>query len=370
LELKAGVIRAERHVHVGDDDCAYYGIKDGDRVNLRIHSDCPTTLEGMLVRHNPRFKLEVHLAATYTFLLYLTRWITHLCAPVFVFLAGTSIFLQRQRKIRSHLTQHLLARGLWFILVELTLVHLVFNFHWQWNIQILEVIWAIGASMMAMAVLIHLPLRWVFLIGACLVGGHNLLDGVTPASFGRFGWLWQLLHVPGLISGQSMTPPIILLAYPVLPWVGVMALGYAFGNVLVQPKEKRRQWNLRAGLTLLVAFGLLRWTNLYGDPVRWSSQPTGWRTWLSFMNVQKYPPSLLFLLVTLGIAALIAAGIESAEQRDAWGWLRRVLQVYGRVPFFYFLLHIALIHWLALVVSAARGENWRWWVTEFPSGVY
>jgi uncharacterized membrane protein len=303
-----------------------------------------------------------------TFLLYLTRWITHLCAPVFVFLAGTSIFLQQQRKIRSHLTQHLLARGLWLIIVELTLVHLVFNFHWQWNIQILEVIWAIGASMLIMVVLIHLRMRWVLLIGACLVAGHNLLDGLTVAKFGRLGWLWQLLHVPGFLSGQPMTPPIILIAYPLLPWVGVMALGYAFGNVLVQPREKRRQWNLRAGLTLLVAFALLRWSNLYGDPVRWSSQPPWWRTGLSFMNVQKYPPSLLFLLITLGIAALIAAGIESAEQRDAWKPVRSVLQVYGRVPFFYFLLHIALIHLLALLVSAARGENWRWWVTEFPGG--
>jgi uncharacterized membrane protein len=122
--------------------------------------------------------------------LYLTRWITHVCAPVFVFLAGTSIFLQQQRKIRSQLTQHLLARGLWLIIVELTLVHLVFNFHWQWNIQILEVIWAIGASMMIMAVLIHLRMRWVLLIGACLVAGHNLLDGLTVAKFGRLGWLW------------------------------------------------------------------------------------------------------------------------------------------------------------------------------------
>jgi uncharacterized membrane protein len=303
-----------------------------------------------------------------TFLLYLTRWITHLCAPVFVFLAGTSIFLQLQRKTRSHLTQHLLARGLWLIIVELTLVNLVFNFHWQWNIQILEVIWAIGASMMIMAVLIHLRMRWVLLIGACLVAGHNLLDGVTVAKFARLGWLWQLLHVPGFLSGQPKTPPIILVAYPLLPWVGVMALGYAFGNVLVQPREKRRQWNLRAGLTLLVVFGLLRWSNLYGDPVRWSSQPTWWRTVLSFMNVQKYPPSLLFLLVTLGIAALIAAGTESAERSNTWKPVRSVLQVYGRVPFFYFLLHIALIHLLALVVSAARGENWRWWVTEFPSG--
>jgi uncharacterized membrane protein len=244
-----------------------------------------------------------------TFLLYLTRWITHLCAPVFVFLAGTSIFLQQQRKTRSSLTQHLLTRGLWLILVELTLVHLVFNFHWQWNVQILEVIWAIGASMMIMAALIHLQLRWVLFIGACLVGGHNLLDGWTVARFGRFGWLWQLMHVPGIIFGRSMKPPILLVAYPLLPWVGVMALGYAYGNVLARPREKRWQWNLRTGLALLVAFAILRWTNLYGDPFPWSSQPTWWRTWLSFMNVQKYPPSLLFLLVTLGIAALIAVGV-------------------------------------------------------------
>jgi uncharacterized membrane protein len=257
---------------------------------------------------------------------------------------------------------------LWLIIVELTLVHLVFTFHWQWNIQILEVIWAIGASMMIMAVLIHLKTSWIFVIGACLVCGHNLFDAVTVASFGRFDWLWQLLHVPGLLSGQSMTPPIILVAYPLLPWLGVMALGYAFGTVLVQQPEKRRQWNLRAGLVLFVAFALLRLSNLYGDPVRWSSQPTWWRTGLSFMNVQKYPPSLLFLLVTLGIAALVAAGIESAEEHNQCEELRSVLQVYGRVPFFYFLLHIALIHLLALVVSAARGENWRWWVTEFPKG--
>src|ERR1700744_3591154 len=135
-----------------------------------------------------------------TLLLYLTRWITHLCAPVFVFLAGTSIFLQQQRKTRNGLTQHLLARGLWLIIVELTLVHLVFNFHWQWNDQILEVIWAIGASMMIMALLIHLRTRWVWLMGACLVCGHNALDALTVARFGRFAWLWQLLHVPGFLT--------------------------------------------------------------------------------------------------------------------------------------------------------------------------
>jgi uncharacterized membrane protein len=303
-----------------------------------------------------------------TFSLYLTRWITHLCAPVFVFLAGTSIFLQQQRKTRRQLTQHLLMRGLWLIIVELTLVDLVMNFHWEWNVHILEVIWVIGASMMIMALLIHLDIRWNLLLGACLVGGHNLLDGVSVDKFGRFGWLWNLLHVPGLSSGASMTPPIILVAYPLLPWLGVMVLGYAFGTLLMQERDNRRRWELRAGLIMLVAFALLRWSNLYGDPVRWSSQATWWRTGMAFLNVQKYPPSFLFVLVTLGIAALIAAGIESAEKRNTWGWVRSVLQVYGRVPFFYFLLHIALIHLLALGLSAVRGGNWQWWVTDFPRG--
>jgi uncharacterized membrane protein len=165
-----------------------------------------------------------------------------------------------------------------------------------------------------------------------------------------------------------MTPPIILVAYPLLPWLGVMVLGYAFGSVIVQERDNRRRWELRAGFIMLVTFALLRWSNLYGDPVPWSSQATWWRTGMSFLNVQKYPPSFLFVLVTLGITALIAAGIESAEKRNVWGWVRSVLQVYGRVPFFYFLLHIALIHLLALGLSAVRGGNWQWWVTDFPRG--
>lgn len=300
--------------------------------------------------------------------LYLTRWVTHICAPVFVFLAGTSIFLQRQRKTERQLTRLLFTRGLWLVVVELTLVQLVFNFNWRWDVQLLEVIWAIGASMMIMAALFRLGVRWNMLIGALLVLGHNAFDGVTAASLGRLGWLWQLLHVPGIVTGPPAHPPIVVVAYPLLPWVGVMALGYAFGSVMVGGRERRLRLELRAGVAMLAAFVLLRWSNLYGDPVPWTAQANWWRTLLCFFNVQKYPPSLLFLLATLGLAALVMAAIESAGERAAFGRARGVLEVYGRVPFFYFLLHIALIHLLALVFTVAGGGDWRWWLAEFPNG--
>ena len=303
-----------------------------------------------------------------TFLLFLTRWMTHLCAPVFVFLAGTSIFLQQQRKTKRQLTRLLLTRGLWLIAVELTLVHLVFNFHWQWNVQLLEVIWAIGASMTIMAALIHLGVRWNLIIGALLTIGHNALDGLMSASFGPLGWLWNLLHVPGSLTGPPVKPPIVIVAYPVLPWLGVMALGYAFGSVLLRPSEQRRRFELRAGALMVVGFTLLRWSNLYGDPMPWTAQANWWRTLLSFWNVLKYPPSLLFLLATLGIAALVLCGIEATEQRGSFRRARSVLATYGRVPFFYFLLHIAVVHLLALIVTAVTGGNWRWWITEIPNG--
>lgn len=303
-----------------------------------------------------------------TLALYLTRWVTHICAPTFVFLAGTSIFLQRQRKTDGQLTRLLFTRGLWLVVVELTLVQLVFNFNWRWDVQLLEVIWAIGVSMMIMAALFRLGVRWNLLIGALLVLGHNAFDGVTAASLGRLGWLWQLLHVPGIVTGPPTSPPVVVVAYPLLPWVGVMALGYAFGSLMAGDRDRRRRFELRAGGAMLAAFVLLRWSNLYGDPVRWTAQADWWRTLLCFFNVQKYPPSLLFLLATLGVAALFMAAVESAEGRAAFARARGVLEVYGRVPFFYFLLHIALIHLLALVFTVAGGGDWRWWFTEFPNG--
>lgn len=303
-----------------------------------------------------------------TLMLFVTRWATHVCAPVFVLLAGTSIFLQQQRKTTRELTRLLVTRGLWLIIVELTLVHFVFNFHWQWNVQLLEVIWVIGASMMIMAAFIHFPARSILVIGGLLILGHNALDRIMPANFGPLDWLWSLLHVPGSITGPPTKPPIVIVAYPLVPWVGVMALGYVLGRVVLKPVDQRIRFEFRAGVFMLFAFVVLRWSNLYGDPVGWTVQANWWRTLLSFFNVQKYPPSFLFLLATLGIAAFIMAGIESAEKRAVFNQTRSVLRVYGRVPFFYFLLHIALIHLLALITSAVSGGDWRWWLAEIPKG--
>ena len=303
-----------------------------------------------------------------SFALYVTRWVTHLCAPVFVFLAGTSIFLQQQTKGMREVTWLLLTRGLWLIIVEMTLVHLVFNFNWQWNVQLLEVIWVIGASMAIMALLVRFGVRATLLLGAALIAGHNAFDGVMPEDVAPLGWLWSLLHVPGLLTGPPMAPPIVIVAYPLLPWVGVMAVGYAFGTVVLKPRAQRISFASGAGLAMLGVFVLLRWSNLYGNPFPWAPQAEPWRTLLSFLNVQKYPPSLLFLLATLGLAALILAWIEFAEQRGLMNPVRRVLEVYGRVPFFYFLLHIALIHLLAVLLAVITGSDWQWWFRAFPNG--
>lgn len=303
-----------------------------------------------------------------TFAIFMTRWVTHICAPVFVFLAGTSIFLQQQRKDIRDLTAQLFTRGLWLIAAELTLVHLVMNFHWQWNVQLLEVIWAIGASMVIMALLVHMGVRGNLLFGATLVVLHNAFDRVTPKALGPVGWVWQLLHVPGLVTGPPVAPPVVLVAYPLLPWVGVMAMGYAFGPIALRARQSRVSFQVRAGLAMLSLFAILRWSNLYGDPFSWTTQATWWRTLLSFLNVQKYPPSLLFLLATLGLASLIMAGFEFIEDRSLFRQARSVLEVYGRVPFFYFLLHFALLHALAILFAILTGHDWRWWLAEFPKG--
>ncbi len=302
------------------------------------------------------------------FALYMTRWVTHICAPAFVFLAGTSIFLQQQSKNNRKLTVLLLTRGGWLIVAELTLVHLVFNFNWQWNVQLLQVIWAIGAAMMVMALMVHAGVGANLLFGAALILSHNAFDRVAPQDVAPLDWLWRLLHVPGLMTGPPTSPPIVIVGYPVLPWIGVMAIGYAFGSVLLKAHEKRTFFAGVAGVTMLAAFLLLRWLNVYGDPLPWARQAEEWRTLLSFLNVQKYPPSLLFLLAMLGLASLVMAWIEFAESHGLVKRMRSVLEVYGRVPFFYFLLHIAFIHFLAVVFAVSTGNDWRWWFREFPTG--
>ena len=277
--------------------------------------------------------------------LYLTRWITHLCAPGFVALAGTSIYLQRQRgRSKTFMAKRLVTRGLWLIFVEIAIVS--FGIFFTYNFHFLQVIYTIGASMILLAALQFLPTWAVGLYGFAVVFLHNLLDPIEPSQLGQFGWLWKLLMARAAFvrHGQLW----IIDAYPVIPWSGAMALGYVFGIVVLMPPEQRRRVSLQLGAASLALFVALRWTNAYGDFVPFQHLGSFMRTTMSFFNVSKYPPSLQYFLVTLGILLVLFAIADYALERH---WIPRalgVIEVYGRVPFFYYVPHFYIIHLAAL----------------------
>jgi uncharacterized membrane protein len=277
-------------------------------------------------------------------LLFLTRWITHFCAPVFVFLSGVSAWLYARSKNvgTSQLARFLLTRGLWLVLIEVTVV----SFSWQFGYQIviLQVIWAIGCSMIALAGLVYLPLPVIAGIGLAMIFGHDLLDGIAPERFGALGWLWTIVHVQNFIPLPGW-PRGVAAVYPLVPWIGVMASGYAFGRLFERPQPRRDRALVWIGAGATVAFVVLRALNVYGDPQPWSVQPRGpLYTVLSFINVSKYPPSLLYLLMTLGPA------IACLPLLERWrGAAANVFNTFGRVPFFYYVLHIPLVHATAWV---------------------
>ena len=288
--------------------------------------------------------------------LFLTRWITHFCAPVFIFLAGTGAFLSTTRgKSRGELSWFLLTRGLWLVLLELTWVRSLgwlFNFDFHFAMGV--VIWAIGWSMVALAGLVCLPPRWVATFGIVMIASHNLFDFVEPESWGSFAWLWKILHTGGIIvpaEGYRFAA-----GYPLIPWIGVMASGYGFGSLLLRESAERRKWLWGLGALLTALFILLRAINVYGDPGPWSSQRNALFTLFSFLNCHKYPPSLLYLLMTLGPALLTLAVLDRETPR----WLKPVL-FFGRVPLFYYLLHLPLIHGLAVVASYLHYGQATWW---------
>jgi len=283
--------------------------------------------------------------------LFLTRWITHLCAPVFVFLAGTSAYLYQARgKSIGEVSRFLLTRGLWLVLLEWTVIRWawMFNFNYTTELLFVQVIWVIGVSMIVLAGLVHLPLGAVAAVGLAMIAGHNLLDSVPPESLGRWAPLWILLHVQGPIPLRG--DQVFFVIYPLVPWIGVMAVGYAFGRLLQRPSEERRRLLLRLGGGLTAAFVLIRAINVYGDPAPWSVQESAGRTLLSFLNTTKYPPSFLFLLMTLGPAIALLPLFERLR-----GPLARAVTVYGRVPLFFYVLHLFLIHALALLVGVLAG---------------
>ena len=276
--------------------------------------------------------------------LFLTRWITHFCAPTFVLLAGVSAYLISKRCTRGELTRFLATRGVWLIILEVTVVNAAWTFNLDYEHGVfLQVIWAIGASMIVLAGLVHLPRPMIAVFAVLMIAGHNLLDGVAPENFGEFAWAWSLLHVQSPI-------PMGFVAYPLIPWIGVMALGYVLGALYdLDPEHRCRQW-VRLGVAALALFVLLRFTNAYGDPQPWSAQANAIRTLLSFLNVEKYPPSLLYLLLTLGSGMLALAAFENARGRFA-----ELVCTLGRVPLFFYVLHIALAHLAAGLVALAAG---------------
>jgi uncharacterized membrane protein len=276
--------------------------------------------------------------------LFLTRWITHFCAPTFVLLAGVSAYLTGRHCTRAQLSWFLFTRGLWLVVLEVTLMSLVWTFNVRYDHGLfLQVIWAIGVSMIVLAALVHLPLRHVAAFSIVVIFGHNLLDGIEPQSFGAWAPLWSLLHVSGPI-------PHAFVAYPLLPWIAVTSLGYCLGALFDFEPARRKQWLLHLGAAALTAFVLLRMTNVYGDPAEWSLQSTTLLTLLSFVNVHKYPPSLLYLLLTLGTGFLFLAAFESAR-----GKLSEVLRTFGRVPLYFYVLHIALAHLAAGLIAFSMG---------------
>jgi len=343
-----------------------------------------------------------------SFALFLTRWITHFCAPTFVFLAGTGAFIFGFRvQSKKELSWFLLSRGLWLVVLELTFVH----WAWSFNLDFLHnggaVIWAIGWSMVVLAGLVFLPTWAITVFGVVMICVHNLFDKVTPDHFGSLGWLWAILHAGGLAFekqfgihpdlaagtvGLGASPfgagPLSAIAsviakksdtvafgagYPLIPWIGVMAAGYGFGQLFLLEPQVRRRWFLTIGLGLTVAFIVLRASNTYGDRNPWSPpneqgaqqwqkdmearhQPVPPRqmsdaefTICSFLNCWKYPPSLLYLLMTLGPAIASLAIFEGGL-----GWVGRFFVVFGRVPLFYYLLHLPLIHGLLILTDLFR----------------
>lgn len=292
------------------------------------------------------------LAAT-TPMLFFTRWITHFCAPVFIFLAGTSAHLRKSRTgDAGQISAFLFTRGLWLVLVEFVIVNFAWTFDITYSFRILQVIWAIGISMIVLSALVRLPDRVILVVGLILTAGHNLLDGIQVDGTAIGSLLWYTLHQPKFIildSGNTVN-----FVYPVLPWVGLMSLGYVAGAFYDDAfgSNRRRKLLLGIGIGLSLLFLILRSFNLYGEPHAWSGGGTFVHSILSFLNTTKYPPSLHFLLMTMGPALIFLSFSEGMENR-----ITALFIIFGRVPFFFYMVHLYFIHALAMWHLAYSGRD-------------
>jgi uncharacterized membrane protein len=286
------------------------------------------------------------LAAT-TQGLFFTRWITHFCAPAFFLLTGTGAFLSLARLSKPELARYLVSRGIWLIFLELVVMRFALQFNIDYHVTIITVLWALGWAMIALAGLIWLPLWIIAVIGALMVVGHNFLDGIHADAFGAWAPLWTILHAPGIVLNNGHM--LVVISYVLIPWVGVTALGYVLGAAYRASAKRRKDLLLWLGLGLTLAFVMLRFSNLYGDPSLWSPQKSPLWTAISFLNTSKYPPSLLFLLMTLGPVLLLLRVFEDRVPNALHPAL-----IIGKVPLFFFVVHFFLIHLLAVTASELR----------------
>src|SRR5580700_1723021 len=287
--------------------------------------------------------------ATTTIPLFFTRWITHFCAPVFFLLTGTGAYLALGRKTKPELSRFLITRGLWLIFLELTVTRcLGWQFNFDYHLTLLLVLWALGWSMIVLSGLVYLPASVVTAFGVVMIATHNLLGSIQSSNP-----LWSILHSPNFIVNNPGR--IIFVTYVLIPWIGVTAAGYGLGQIYSWPTARRKAFLLPLGVGLTAALVVLRWINVYGDPLPWSTQRSAAFRVLSFLNTTKYPPSLLYLLMTLGPALLFLWAVDAGTPR----WLQTPL-IIGKVPMFYYLLHIPLIHLLAVAVCYVRYGQVHW----------
>jgi uncharacterized membrane protein len=283
-------------------------------------------------------------------MLFATRWVTHICAPTFFLLAGVGIGLLRRRQgATAALSRYVAVRGLWLLVLELVITPIGWQFGFDLVPAFAIVLWTLGWSMVLMAVLVHVPVKPLLIVSIAVIAGHNLLDGIRPAQLGGFAPLWHVLHVPGFAI-----PGVLFVAYPLIPWVFVMALGSTLAVIYDWDPARRRRLLLWCGSGAILLFVVLRTVNGYGDPAPWSAQRTPALTVASFLNARKYPPSLDFLLMTLGPALIALALAEHARGRIA-AWL----SVYGRVPLFFYVVHIFVAHGLAVSLAFWQGGELR-----------
>jgi uncharacterized membrane protein len=285
--------------------------------------------------------------------LFFTRWITHVCAPGFFLLTGVGSRLALRTRSRAELSRFLVTRGAWLILLEIVFVRsFALQFNVDYRVTVLTVLWALGWAMITLALLIRWDQRTILAIGLTMIALHNLLDGVS------LGALWNVVHGPGMLLTGSH---LVLVGYPLVPWIGVTAVGFCLGQVYDWPAERRRPWLLRTGMALSLGFLVLRALNVYGDPVPWSTQSSPLFTLLSVLNTSKYPPSLLFLLMTLGPVLCLLGLLDRGTPV-----VLAPAELIGRVPLFYYLVHFPLIHLLAVGFCYVRyGE--AHWMFESPS---